>query len=113
MYANDKVDSDVRLNAMLLDVWEANANQDIYILIRLSLTMFVFFGRIGKTRWPPWHLIDWDIFDFSSETAEQNSMKLDRKQDLSVLYQVCVFSGRSEKQDGHPVFGWDIFDVSS
>ena len=25
------------------------------------------------------------IFDFSSETAEQNSMKLDRKQDLKVL----------------------------
>ena len=28
------------------------------------------------------------IFDFSSE---QNSTKLDRKQDLNVLYQVCVF----------------------
>ena len=33
--ANGKDDSDVRLNAMLLDVWEANANGDIYILIRL------------------------------------------------------------------------------
>ena len=33
--ANGKIVSDVRLNAMLLDVWEANANQDIYILIRL------------------------------------------------------------------------------
>ena len=32
-----------------------------------------------------------DIFDFSSETAKRNSMKLDRKQDLNVLYQVCVF----------------------
>ena len=90
------------------------------------------------------------IFDFFSETAERNSTKLDRKQDLNVLYQVCVFradqknkmaalasdwlrhfrlllwnrwtefnetwqearsqpplpslcfSGRSEKQDGHP-----------
>ena len=31
------------------------------------------------------------IFDFSSETAAQNSMKLDRKQELNVLYQVCVF----------------------
>ena len=31
------------------------------------------------------------IFDFYSETAEQNSMKLERKQDLNVLYQVCVF----------------------
>ena len=42
------------------------------------------------------------IFDFSSETAEKNSTKLDRKQDLNVLYRVCVFLGRSEKQDGHP-----------
>ena len=31
------------------------------------------------------------IFNFSSETAEWNSTKLDRKQDLNVLYQVCVF----------------------
>ena len=30
------------------------------------------------------------IFDFS-ETAELNSMKLDGKQDLNVVYQVCVF----------------------
>ena len=105
---------------------------------------FVFFGPIGKTRWPPWPLIGWDIFwlflwnrwtefketwqearsqcplsslcfsgqsekqngrpglwlaetyfDFSSETAERNSVKLDRKEDLNVLYQVCVF--RAEK----------------
>ena len=59
--------------------------------ISMSSTKFVFFGRIGKTRWPPWPLIGWDIFDFSSETAERNSTKLDRKQDLNVLYQVCVF----------------------
>ena len=63
--------------------------------ISTSSTKFVFFGPIGKTRWPPWPLIGWDIFDFSSETAERNSTKLDRKQDLNVLYQVCVFSGRS------------------
>ena len=56
-----------------------------------SSTKFVFFGRIGKTRWPPWPLIGWDIFDFSSETAERNSTNLDRKQDVNVLYQVCVF----------------------
>ena len=59
--------------------------------ISVSSTKFVFFGPIGKTRWPPWPLIGWDIFDFSSKSAEQNSMKLDRKQDLNVLYQVCVF----------------------
>ena len=59
--------------------------------ILTSSTKFVFLGQIGKTRWPPWPLIGWDIFDFSSETAERNSTKLDRKQDLNVLYQVCVF----------------------
>ena len=31
------------------------------------------------------------ILDFFSETAERNSTKLYRKQDLNVLYQVCVF----------------------
>ena len=59
--------------------------------ISTSSTKFVFFGQIGKTRWPPWPLIGWDIFDFSSETAEWNSTKLYRKQDLNVFYQVCVF----------------------
>ena len=59
--------------------------------ISTSSTKFVFFGPIGKTRWPPWPLVGWDIFDFFSETAERNSTKLDRRQDLNVLYQVCVF----------------------
>ena len=59
--------------------------------ISRSSTKFVFFGPIEKKRWPPWPLIGWDILDFSSETAEGNSTKLDRKQDLNVLYQVCVF----------------------
>ena len=36
-------------------------------------------------------MISWDIFDFSSESSEQNSTKLDMKQDFNVLYQVCVF----------------------
>ena len=67
-------------------------------------TKFVFFEPIGKTRWPPWPLIGWDIFDFSSETAERNSTKLDRKQDLNALYQVCVFRADRKKQDGRPRF---------
>ena len=46
--------------------------------ISMSSTKCVFFGPVGKTRWPPWPLIVWDIFDFS-ETAERNSTKLDRK----------------------------------
>ena len=71
----------------------------------------MFFGPIGKTRWPPWPLIGWDIFDFSSETAEQNLTKLDRKQDLNVLYKVCVFFGPIGKTrwPPWPLIGGDIF----
>ena len=66
--------------------------------ISTSSTKFVFFGPIGKTRWPLWPLIGWDIFNFSSETAEHNSTTLDRKQDLNILYQVCVFQADREKK---------------
>ena len=70
--------------------------------ISTSSIKFVFFGQIGKTKWLPWPLIGWDIFDFSSETAERNSTKVIWKQDLNILYLVCVFSGWSEKQNGCP-----------
>ena len=78
-------------------------------------TKFVFFGAIGKTKWPPWPLIGWDIFDFSSETAERNSAKLDRKQALNVFYHVCFFQANREKTKWPPwpLIGWDIFDFSS
>ena len=58
-----------------------------------------FFGPIGKQDGHPglW-LADTFLTSFS-ETAELNSTKLDRKQDLHVFYQVCVFSGCWEKQD--------------
>ena len=76
-------------------------------------TKFVFFGPIRKTRWPPRPLIGWDIFDFSVETAEQNSTNLDRKQNLNALYQVCVFRGdRKNKMATWPLICWDIFDFS-
>ena len=71
------------------------------------------FVPIWKTRWPPWPLIGWEIYDFSDETAEQNSTKLDRKQDSKVLYQVCVFrADRKIKMAPQPLIGWDIFDFS-
>ena len=38
-----------------------------------------------------WPLIGWDILYFFSETAEGNLLKLDKKQELDILYQVCVF----------------------
>ena len=83
--------------------------------ISTSSTKFVFFGPSGKkTRWPPWPLIGWDIFNFLSETAEWNSTKLDRKQDLNVLYQVCVFQADWKiKMAAWPLIDWDIFDFSS
>ena len=73
-------------------------------------TKFVFLGLIEKIRWSPWPLIGWDIFDFFSETAEQNSTTLDRKQDLNVFYQVCA-SGLIAKTrwPPWPLIGWDIF----
>ena len=45
------------------------------------------------------------IFDFSSETAERNSKKFDRKQDLNVLYQVCVF--RADRKNKMAALGSD------
>ena len=50
-----------------------------------------------KTKMAARPLIDWEIFDFSSETTEQNSTKLDRKQDLNVFYQVYVFRADRKK----------------
>ena len=61
-------------------------------------TKFVFIGPFEKkTRWPPRPLTDCDIFDFSSETTEWYSTKLERKEDLNVLYQVCGF--RADRKD--------------
>ena len=74
--------------------------------ISTSSTKFVFFGPIGKTRWPPWPLIGWDIFDFSSETAERNSTKLYRKQGLNVLYQVCVFWADRKNKMAALAYDW-------
>ena len=77
--------------------------------ISTSSSKFVFFGPIGKTWWPPWPLTGWDIFDFSSETAERNSTKLDRNQDLKVLYQVNIF--RADRKNKMTWNRWTEFKV--
>ena len=69
-------------------------------------TKFLFVEPIGKTRWPPWPLIGWEIFDFSDETAERNSKKFERKQDLKVLYQVCVFRADRKNKMAAPASDW-------
>ena len=59
-----------------------------------STRFFCFYFRpIGKPRWLPLPLIGWDFFDLFSATGEQNSTKLDRKQELNVLYQYFFGGG--------------------
>ena len=79
--------------------------------ISKSSTKYEFFELIRKIRWLPWPLIGWDIFNFFSKSIERNSMKLDRKPDLNVLYQVCgVFFGLIGKTrwPPWPLIGRDI-----
>ena len=66
----------------------------------------MFFRPIGKPKCSPVPLIGWDIFDFYSKIPEQNSMKLDRKQDLNVLYQVCVFQSHWKTKMATPASDW-------
>ena len=80
--------------------------------ISTSSTKFVFFRLIGKTRWLPQPLICWDISNFSSETVELNSTTLDRKQDLNVLYQVCVFRANWTNKMAAPASNWPRHFVS-
>ena len=58
-------------------------------------------------------MIGWDIFDVSSEIAKQNSSELDRKQDLNVLYQVCVFHANKKTMATLASNCLDIFHFSS
>ena len=44
------------------------------------------------------------MFDFSSETTERNSTKLDRKQDFNALYQVCVFQVDRKNKMAAPAY---------
>ena len=62
-------------------------------------------GR-SETRWPPRPLIGGDIFNFSSKTTEQISMKAGRKQDLNVLYQVCVFQADQKTKMAAQASDW-------
>ena len=59
-----------------------------------------------KTRWPPQPLIGWCIFVFSSETVERNRTRLDRKQDLSAFYKVCVFLADRKNKMAAPASDW-------
>ena len=51
-------------------------------------------------------VVNFHIFHSSSETTEQNSTKLDRKQDHNFLYLVCVSGGRSKNSMAALASNW-------
>ena len=55
---------------------------------------------------PPWPLIGWDIFDFSSESTERNLTKLDRKQNLNVFFYHVSVLQTIGKQDSRLASDW-------
>ena len=73
-----------------------------------SSIKFVFWGPIGDPRWRPWPLIGWGIFCFFSATTEQNATKLEWKQDLHVLYQICIFRADQKSKMTILVSDWLI-----
>ena len=65
--------------------------------ILIFSTKFVFFGLLRKQRWSSSCIIGLDIFDFFS--AKQNSIKLQKRQDIKVLYQGFFRAVRKKKKD--------------
>ena len=50
--------------------------------------------------------VNFHIFNFFSETVERNTTKVDRRQDLNTLYQVCVFQTDRKNNMAAPVSDW-------
>ena len=70
------------------------------------LPSLCFSGWSEKQDGPPGLWLAETFFNFSSKTAERNSTKLDRKQDLNVLYQVCVFRANRKNKMAAMVSDW-------
>ena len=75
--------------------------------ISMSSTKFVFFGLIGKTKWPPWPLIGSDIFDFSETAEKEFNETWQEARSQHPLPSLFFFSGGSKKQDGRPCLWLD------
>ena len=69
--------------------------------ISTSSTKFVFFGPIGKTRWPPLPLIGWDISTSPLKPLTRFNETWQETRSQRPLTSLC-FLGRSEKQNGRP-----------
>ena len=70
--------------------------------ISTSSTKFVFLVPIRKRRWAFWPLICWDILDFSSEKAEQNSNETWQEARSPHPLPSLYFSGRSVNKNCRP-----------
>ena len=70
------------------------------------LPSLFFEGPIRNTGWLPQPLIGGVIFDFFSKSVNQNSMKLYKKQNLNILYQVCVFRADQKYRMAAPASYW-------
>ena len=68
--------------------------------ISTSSTKYVFFGLIGKTRWPPWPLTGLDIFDFPLKLLNRIQRNLTGSK-ISMSSTKFVFFRPIWKQDGH------------
>ena len=80
----------------------------------MSSARFVFFVLIWKTRWPPWPLIGWDIFDFFSEPLNRIIRNLTgSKNSTSSTKFLFVGPIWKPRWPPWPLICWDIFDYSS
>ena len=75
----------------------------MHLSLRLKCTIIVITRCPSSVR--PSSLT-FQVFDFFPETAEWNSTKLDRKQDLNVLYQVCVFRTNQKNKMAAQASDW-------
>ena len=80
--------------------------------ISMFITKFCFSDRYEDQDGCPGLWFAETFFDFSA-TVERNLMKLDRKQDLNILYQVCVFGAILKAKMAHPLpslwfSGWSL-----
>ena len=66
----------------------------------------VFLAVDQKVNMVAWSLIGLDIFNFFSKTAERNSTKLERNQDLNIFYHIWVFGANLKNKMATSVSYW-------
>ena len=82
--------------------------------ISTSSTKFVLIGPIWKQDGRPGLWLAVRFSTSFSEATEWNSTKLERKQDLYVLYKVCDFQAdRKDKMATRSLIGWALLDFPS